>query len=241
MSEKLKIKKLIKKSNLIHLANENSYLFKMSKKSNNKTTPVKFTDLATDLINKKNAKKNERDIWGESNWKHISFLEKDDVGGVGEQIIYNFCKLSSIPAQINGVKTKQVGGGIGDGFINGRSCEIKTARMGSSAGTFQHELGVTPWKAEFMIFLDIAPKNMFVTIFQNFSEEFYHQSGADSSIKCVPYFPTRSITWRSLKGAFKLDTTYNLNSTNEYTFKIDDTTVDYSKFKTYVESIIPPK
>ena len=122
ITKKVKIKKLIKKSNLIHLVDQNSCLFKMSKKSNNNTTPVKFTDLATDLINKKNIKKNKRDIWGDSNWKHISFLEKDDVGKVGEQIIYNFCKLSSIPAEIDGVKTKQIGGGNGDGFINGRSC-----------------------------------------------------------------------------------------------------------------------
>jgi len=68
-----------------------------------------------------------------------------------------------------------------------------------------------PWKAEFMIFLDIAPKKIYITIFKNFTREFYEKSGRDCGIKCEPYFPTKSITWRKQKGAFKLDTSMNIN------------------------------
>ena len=90
-----------------------------------------------------------------------------------------------------------------------------------------------------MIFLDIAPEKMYLTIFPNFTEEFYKNSGRDSSIKCEPYFPTKSITWRKKIGAFKLDTTVKINEANPNTFIIDENTSDYSKFKLFVDKIIP--
>lgn len=197
-----------------------------------------FTTVATSLINKKHTQKQKRDIWGNSKWKNISELENDDVGGVGEEIINELCKKSQIVSDIDGTKTKQQGGGIGDGKIKGKTCEIKTARLGSSGSSFQHELGEVPWKADFMIFLDIAPENMYVTLFKNFDEEFYKKSGVDSSNKCSPYFPTKSITWRKQKGAFKLDTSIKINEKNKYTFIIDSETTDYSEFKSFIDSII---
>jgi len=202
--------------------------------------PDSFTTLAKDLIDKKHTQKQKRDIWndGDCEWKNISELENDDVGGVGEEIMNELCKKSQIVSEIDGTKTKQVGGGIGDGTINCETCEIKTARLGSSGSSFQHELGEVPWKAKYMIFLDISPKKMYITIFPNFTEEFYKKSGVDSSNKCYPYFPTKSVTWRKQKGAFKLDTSININETNKYTFIIDSETTDYSKFKSFVDNII---
>jgi hypothetical protein len=187
---------------------------------------------------KKHKNKQKRDIWADSEWKNISDLEIDDIGSVGEEIINNFCQKASIVSEIDGTKTKQVGGGIGDGKIKGKTCEIKTARLGCSGNSFQHELGEVPWKSEYMIFLDIAPEKMYVTIFKNFSEEFYKKSGTNNSIKCSPYFPTKSITWRKKKGAFKFDTSIAINEKNKYTFVIDKNMNDYSKFKIFVDEII---
>tara|TARA_E500000178_G_C16981151_1_gene735857 strand:- start:848 stop:1660 length:813 start_codon:yes stop_codon:yes gene_type:complete len=202
---------------------------------------ISLTSLARKLINKKHAEKQKRDIWNNSKWKNISELENDDVGKVGEEIINDFCKKSGIYSKIDGIKTKEVGGGIGDGTIKGETVEIKTARLGSDESSFQHELGEVPWKAKYMIFFDIAPEKMYITIFPNFTEEFYKKSGLDSSEKCLPYFPTRSICWRKQQGAFKLDTTIKINDTNQtngFTFIIDSKTSDYSKFKSFVDSII---
>jgi hypothetical protein len=199
---------------------------------------ISLTQNATILINKKHENKQNRDIWGDSKWKNISGLENDDVGGVGEEIIDSFCQKASIISEIDGKKTKKVGGGIGDGKIKGRTCEIKTARLGCSGDSFQHELGEVPWKAEFMVFLDIEPNKMYITIFKNFSEKFYKKSGSDNSVKCIPCFPTKSITWRKQKGAFKLDTSIKINEKNKNTFKFDESVTDYSKFKTFVDSII---
>lgn len=197
-----------------------------------------YFDIATDLINKTHKKKQERNIWDTSRLKNIAELECDDVGKVGEEIISKICQKVNINSSINGTKTKQIGGGKGDGKINEKTVEIKTARLGSNGSSFQHELGEVPWKAEYMIFLDISPKKIYITIFPNFSEEFYKKSGSDSSNKCNPYFPTKSITWRKQKGAFKLDTTININEKNKYTFKINESSNDYSEFKQFVNKII---
>jgi len=92
-----------------------------------------------------------------------------------------------------------------------------------------------------MIFFDIAPKKMYITIFPNFTEEFYINSGMNKSYKCSPYFPTKSITWRKCRGGFKLDTSIKINEKNvknKYTFIIDSETTDYSKFKSFVDNII---
>jgi hypothetical protein len=181
---------------------------------------MSITNCAIDIINMVHEKKRKRNIWENSEWKHIADLENDDVGKVGESIIAEFCSRGSIPADIDGLKTKELGGGIGDGIINGKTVEIKTARLGSDNSSFQHELGECPWVAEYMIFLDISPDKIYLTIFKNFSQEFYKESGCNSKKKCVPYFPTRSICWRKQKGAFKLDTTVSINTTSQFTFTI---------------------
>lgn len=205
----------------------------------NDKEPLFISTCATNIINNKYKEKQQRDIWEDCIWKNISKLENDYVGRVGEEIIETICQKSQIVSIINGVKTKQLGGGIGDGKIKGRTCEIKTARLGNKGKTFQHELGEVPWKSEYMIFLDIAPKKMYITIFKNFPEKFYKKSALDKSIKCIPYFPTKSIIWRKQKGVFKLDTSIQINENNKYTFIIDENTNDYFKFKSFVDHIIP--
>ena len=75
-----------------------------------------------------------------------------------------------IDSNIDGSKTKKKGGGKGgDGNIMSKSVEIKTAHLGSNKKTrsFQHELAETPWKSQFMLFIDVAPTCIYMTIFRN--------------------------------------------------------------------------
>lgn len=197
-----------------------------------------FKDIFTNILEKQYEKKKKRDIWEMSKWKHIAELENDDVGKFGETIIQEWCKNANIPSDINGIKTKELGGGVGDGIILGKTVEIKTARMGSGTSrSFQHELGECPWKADYMLFLDVSPDNIYVTIFPNYSEKFYKTSGENSHIKLKPYFPTRSICWRKRTGAFKFDTTVNINETNPHTFKwTKNKTLE--DFRKYINNII---
>ncbi len=194
-----------------------------------------------DIVETQYDKKEKKDIWKLSEWSHISGLENDYVGSVGETFLHQLCGACNIPAEIDGTKTKEIGGGCGDGIINGRSIEIKTARAGTGTTmSFQHELGEKPWHADFMCFIDVAPDKFYITIFPNFTEEQYKQCS-----KCEPYFPTRSFCWRKKSGCFKLDTTENLNETQS---KITDNyTLSWNKETSidsvgqFINKIITPK
>ena len=128
-------------------------------------------------------KENKKNIWEDSLYKNLPKLQSNNVGEVGESFIQKICNISNIPSNIDGKKTR--GNGI-DGTINNKSVEIKTSTKGITK-SFQHELGENPWKSQYMIFIDIAPSSVYLTIFPNFTENEYK-----SCIKCKPYFPTRS-------------------------------------------------
>jgi hypothetical protein len=178
--------------------------------------------LLMDLINRQKIKEEKQDIWSDSPFKDLVTLQSNNAGNVGEGYIQNICEMTGLPASVDGSKTKKIGGGKGDGLIKDKSVEIKTAHQGCSSTSFQHELGEMPWNAEYMLFIDISPHCIYLTIYKNFDEEHYK-----SGKKCVPYFPTKSVTWRKGKGAFKLDTTISINESNitkGHTFKIEATT-----------------
>ena len=187
------------------------------------------------LIEEQRKKEDEKDIWKHSKYKEIAKLQSNNVGIIGEQLVNTICNKAGIEASIDGVKTKQRGGGAGDGIVNEKTVEIKTAIQGNTTKSFQHELGETPWKADYMIFMDISPDHYYMTIFKNFTEEHYK-----SGNKCSPCFPTKSITWRKKKGAFKLDTTVAINEDNiqkGISIKITDD-IDKENIKDFVLSII---
>lgn len=176
-----------------------------------------------EIIDIQKQKEINSDIWKDSPYKDLVKLQINNVGNIGEMFIQKICNYSNIPANINGIKTKQIGGGCGDGIIFNKSVEIKTSHKGCLTPNFQHELGETPWKSNMMIFIDVAPECIYITIFDNFTEEFYK-----SGNKCEPYFPTKSITWRKGSGAFKLDTTIKINEENivkGHTIKINQDTI----------------
>jgi hypothetical protein len=181
---------------------------------------TKPNDIFIQMIIKQKQKEINTDIWKNSPYKELVKLQSNNVGNVGETFIQNICDTCNISAQVDGSKTKELGGGVGDGLILNKSIEIKTSHRGCSSPNFQHELGETPWKSEFMVFIDVDPMCIYLTIFKNFTEEFYK-----SKKKCETTFPTKSITWRKGTGAFKLDTTVKINEENILngnTFKINN-------------------
>lgn len=192
-------------------------------------------DLFSDLIRIQRQKEEKNDIWKDSPYRDFVKLQSNNAGNVGENFIQGICSLTGIPANVDGAKTKQLGGGNGDGLINGKSVEIKTAHQGSTGNSFQHELGEMPWNADYMLFIDVAPQCIYLTIFQNFTEEEYK-----SGNKCTRCFPSKSITWRKKKGAFKLDTTVSINEHNIVdgnTFKITLST-PFEEIKNFINDRI---
>lgn len=150
-------------------------------------------------------KEAEHDIWKNSPYKDLVKLQSNNVGNVGEAFLHQICAATGISATCDGTKTKQKGGGEGDGTILNCSVEIKTAHQGSKDPTFQHEMGEVPWNSKYMVFVDVSPDCMYLTIFKNFDEATY------KSKQKLAVFPTKSVTWRKEKGAFKLDTSVKIN------------------------------
>lgn len=193
----------------------------MEPASANDTEPASAHNMLIRIIDEQKNKEDKKDIWKNSPYKDLVKLQSNNVGNVGEELINNICKMTSIDADCNGAKTKQIGG-EGDGVIMGIPVEIKTAHQGSSSSSFQHELGEVPWKgSKYMIFVDISPECIYITIFANFDENTYKNK------EKLPCFPTKAITWRKEKGAFKLDTTVKINEVNiekGHTLKITSAT-----------------
>jgi hypothetical protein len=184
----------------------------MEPASANDTEPASAHNMLIRIIEEQKNKEDKKDIWKNSPYKDLVKLQSNNVGNVGEELINRICKMTGIDADCNGSKTKQIGGGEGDGsdsVIMGIPVEIKTAHQGSSSFSFQHELGEVPWKgSKYMIFVDISPECIYITIFANFDENTYKNK------EKLPCFPTKAITWRKEKGAFKLDTTVKINEAN---------------------------
>lgn len=181
--------------------------------------------LLVDLIEIQTQKESNKNKWLNSIYKNLPILQANNVGVVGEKLIQSICESQNIDCIIDGTKTKQKGGGsIGDGIIKNKSIEIKTSHLGSNSPTFQHELGETPWRSDYIIFIDVIPVDAYITIFKNFTQEQY----LDTSFKCKPFFPTKSITRRKGIGNFKLDTSININEIcvkNKYSIKIAENNI----------------
>lgn len=187
----------------------------------------------TNLVDQIYESTHNKSIWSSSKWKNIEKICINDVGKIGEMLISGMCDEAGVPSNINGKC-----GNIGDGIVKKNSVEIKTARLNNNSTTFQHELGEFPWKSEFMIFIDICPYKIFITIFPNFSKEFYKKSGKDSKIKCFPVFKSKSICWRKLSGNFKLDTSIKMNEENEkYSYIVDENHTPES-FKRFIDRVL---
>ena len=188
------------------------------------------------LISDQKRKEEKKNIWEKSPYRDLPNLQSNNTGIVGENFINLLCINSKIPVCIDGTKTKKKGGGNGDGKIKDKWVEIKTSHQGVGRGkTFQHELGETPWKSNYMIFLDIAPQYCYLTILPRFTEEL-----CKKDIKFSPYFPTKSICWRKQKGNFKFDTSVNLNEQSIIkgnTIKITDKTT-YKQIGKFIDNLI---
>ncbi len=186
------------------------------------TNNLLASDIFIEKIKEQKEKESEKNIWNESIYEDLRKLQSNNIGKIGESFLQNICDESNIDANIDGTKTKKIGGGTGDGIIKKSSVEIKTAHRGCSGSSFQHELGEKPWLSDYLIFIDVDPGYIYLTILKNFDEDHYK-----SGNKCTPFFPTKSVTWRKKSGAFKLDTTSKINESNiakKYTFKVTDQT-----------------
>lgn len=196
----------------------------------------KASDRAVELLdNIYRNNEGKRKIWEKSRYNKSTLLANDNVGKWGENLINDVCREYGIPSDIDGNKYRNQG--KGDGYISNHTVEVKTAVKGNN-GSFQHELGEDPWLSEFVLFIDVDQECIYITLFSNVSEKTYKEK-----VKLDPIFPTKIVTWRKGKGAFKLDTTILLNETNVENcsaIKITDET-NYDEVAEYIKRRLQKK
>lgn len=165
-------------------------------------------------------KKEKKLSWNDGPFIYINNLKSNNVGIIGEKFILDCCRNNNITCKIDGNKTKQLGGGNGDGFIKEKTIEIKTARIGVK-GVFQHELGEHPWKADYLIFIDILTDKLYLTIMKNFTEKYYIKKDRNAE----PYFSnkiTRRKDTTNIPGNFKLSLYENNLKKSKYVLLINN-------------------
>lgn len=189
---------------------------------NNSIIPITPINTFLSLIEFQCLKEKNNNIFENSIFENLPKLQSNNIGLIGEKFINTICNINNIKNEIDGIKTKKVGGGVGDGIIYNNTVEIKTSHKGRYR-SFQHELGEKPWVSDYLIFVDISPEYIYLTIIKNFTITEYK-----NCVKCHPVFPTRSFCWRKKTGSFKLDTTEKLNEmsiVSGYTIKITKDTI----------------
>lgn len=193
-------------------------------------------------------KSQDKNKWLGTAFEKLVGLSSDAVGKMGENYVAEMFRkyFPEADAHIDGSETKMRGGGHGDGTVKGWWVEVKTAKQGTANTSFQHEFSATPWKADYVMFLNISHSGnnllIYITIFKNFTETFWKDAGTDSNIKFAPYFPSRSCTWRQKEGHFKLTTTIEINDKGcekGCTYKIDPHDEEGGTFREFVNFNIP--
>ncbi|RLA06618.1 MAG: hypothetical protein DRQ51_08860 [Gammaproteobacteria bacterium] len=109
-------------------------------------------------------KKKQKFVWNDSIYEDLKiYLSIDERGQLGEEIIYDICKdISGLNIEYDSSVTDNEKGY--DIIINNKKVEVKTATITSGSGMFQHEHLEAQRDYDYILFLDIAPNEVFLTL-----------------------------------------------------------------------------
>lgn len=96
-------------------------------------------------------------MWENNIFKDVNYLQPNNCGMLGELLIISLCIQNNIPFSID--KSK---GGTYDICIYDKTCEVKTARLGTT-NSLQHET-LRDRKSDFFIFVSLLPGSYYITI-----------------------------------------------------------------------------
>ena len=111
-----------------------------------------------EILNKK--PKSNFDRHG-SLYEKIAFIPLDDKGDVGEEITYDILKRKGCDVEYEKSATKETKGW--DVKSNGIKIEIKLATITVGTGMFQHENLEAQRDFDAILFIDVAPNEIFLT------------------------------------------------------------------------------
>ena len=80
------------------------------------------------LIDIEDKKEKEKNIWNNSDFYKLPKLQSNNIGKIGELFLNNIGNILNIESSIDGIKTKKIGGGLGDGKIKNKTGTRKSAK-----------------------------------------------------------------------------------------------------------------
>ncbi len=123
--------------------------------------------IKNDILNKieeiLNRKSNQKFDWNDSLYEDLkNYLSIDERGQLGEEVIVSILKNNKkFKVEYDASVTDPTKGF--DFKCNGVKIEIKTATITSKSGMFQHEHLLAQRDFDAILFLDIAPNNIYLT------------------------------------------------------------------------------
>lgn len=109
-----------------------------------------------------NRKKKQKYIWKDSAYEDIKLLSIDERGQLGEELIFDvFEDSEEYSVKYDSSVTDAIKGY--DIIINEKKIEIKTATITTGSGMFQHEHLEAQRDYHILLFIDIAPNEVFLT------------------------------------------------------------------------------
>ena len=119
-------------------------------------------DIMSQTIQKQFFEDSQDNAWFGSKFDIVNYLKIDSSGKLGLSFITTICNMSNVD---NEPKKYQE-----DGYtliINNKKVVIKTARMDKNK-KFQHESLSNDDKYDYILFVDISPQNLYLTILKKF-------------------------------------------------------------------------
>ena len=179
-----------------------------------------------------NAYEKYKTSWDKSPWKYFRKLPKEDKLEIIKLFMERICCLSNIEI----TKHKSIF------YIHEKSFKMYISMSPNQYGVYKKQnyylLGKTPWKTDYLMFINISPKKIYMTILKNFTENYYRITSSTPNFVHNHDFPVRSIEWNNVTNDFFiLIEKSNIN----HTFVIDSTKniCDIELFRQFMYKEIP--
>ena len=177
-----------------------------------------------------NAYEKYKTPWDKSPWKYFCKLPKEDKLEIIKLFMQRICSLSNIEI----TKHKSIF------YIHEKSFKIYISISPNQYGVYKKEnyylLGKYPWKTDYLMFINISPKKIYITILKNFTEKYYRITSSTPNFVHNHDFPIHSIEWNNSTNNF-----FILIEKSNHTFVIDSTKniCDIDLFRDFIYKQIP--
>ena len=192
----------------------------------NRTISQLFENITNDAYEK------FKTSWDKSPWKYFHKLSKESKVEIIKLFISRLCYLSNIQ-----LKNEQ-----NTFYIHKKSFKIYLSISPNNYGVYQSSehyiLGQSPWKIDYLMFINVYPTKIYITLLKNFTESYYRITSSTPNFVHSDDLPIESINWNKFTKDFFI---LIEKSKRNHTFIINSTTneCDIEDFRHFINKQIP--